>query len=103
MGVEFGLYSGSVRSGSGPVRVQFGNLFGFGINSNLHSFEIMLILPKIDFSIVLCGIIYFIFDRKFDTTFDYLDRKFKKNPLISEINKTVIKAGYIFALPFSFR
>lgn len=43
------------------------------------------------------GIIYFIFDRKFDTTFEYLDEKFKKNPLISEINKTVLKAGYIFA------
>ncbi len=43
------------------------------------------------------GIIYFIFDRKFDTTFEYLDTKFKKNPLISEINKTVMKAGYIFA------
>ncbi|MFZ4741920.1 MAG: 2-oxoacid:acceptor oxidoreductase subunit alpha [Bacteroidales bacterium] len=43
------------------------------------------------------GIIFFIFDRKFDTTFEYLDTKFKKNPLISEINKTVMKAGYIFA------
>ncbi|MFZ4412894.1 MAG: 2-oxoacid:acceptor oxidoreductase subunit alpha [Bacteroidales bacterium] len=43
------------------------------------------------------GIIFFIFDRKFDTTFDYLDKKFKKNPLVSEINKTVMKAGYIFA------
>ncbi|MFZ4402021.1 MAG: 2-oxoacid:acceptor oxidoreductase subunit alpha [Bacteroidales bacterium] len=43
------------------------------------------------------GIIYFIFDRKFDTTFEYLDKKFKKNPLVSEINKTVMKAGYIFA------
>ncbi len=43
------------------------------------------------------GIIYFIFDRKFDTTFEYLDDKFKKTPLISEINKTVLKAGYIFA------
>jgi 2-oxoglutarate ferredoxin oxidoreductase subunit alpha len=43
------------------------------------------------------GIIFFIFDRKFDTTFEYLDIKFKKNPLISEINKTVMKAGYIFA------
>ena len=43
------------------------------------------------------GIVYFIFDRKFDTTFEYLDNKFKKNPIISEINKTVMKAGYIFA------
>jgi 2-oxoglutarate ferredoxin oxidoreductase subunit alpha len=43
------------------------------------------------------GVIYFIFDRKFDITFDYLDKKFKKNPLISEINKCVMKAGYIFA------
>jgi len=43
------------------------------------------------------GIIYFIFDRKLDTTFEYLDRKFKKNQIISEINKNVLKAGYIFA------
>ncbi len=43
------------------------------------------------------GIIYYIFDRKFDSTFEYLDIKFEKNPLISEINKTVMKAGYIFA------
>ena len=43
------------------------------------------------------GIIYLFFDRKFDTTFEYLDKKFKKNPLVSEINKTVMKAGYIFA------
>ncbi len=43
------------------------------------------------------GMIYFIFNRDFDTTFKYLDVKFKKNPLISEINKTVIKSGYIYA------
>jgi 2-oxoglutarate ferredoxin oxidoreductase subunit alpha len=43
------------------------------------------------------GIIFYIFNRSFDQTFKVLDTKFKKNPLISEINKTVIKAGYSYA------
>lgn len=43
------------------------------------------------------GIIFYIFNRSFDQTFKVLDQKFKKNPLISEINKTVIKAGYSYA------
>ncbi len=43
------------------------------------------------------GIIYYIFNRDFDTTFKFLDTKFKKKPGVAEINKTVIKAGFSYA------
>ncbi|MEI6820452.1 MAG: 2-oxoacid:acceptor oxidoreductase subunit alpha [Bacteroidota bacterium] len=43
------------------------------------------------------GVIYYIFNRDFDTTFKLLDAKFKKKPGVAEINKTVIKAGYSYA------
>ncbi len=43
------------------------------------------------------GIIYYIFNRDFDTTFKFLETKFKKNPLVVEVNKTVIKAGFSYA------
>ena len=43
------------------------------------------------------GIIYYIFNRDFATTFKFLDTKFKKKPGVAEINKTVIKAGFSYA------
>lgn len=43
------------------------------------------------------GIMYFLFNRTFDTTFSFLETKFKKKPIVVEANKKVIIAGYNYA------
>lgn len=44
------------------------------------------------------GIVYYIFNRKFDTTMNYIGKKFsKKNAHLIEANKVVMAAGYTFA------
>ncbi|MBI5219156.1 MAG: 2-oxoacid:acceptor oxidoreductase subunit alpha [Bacteroidia bacterium] len=43
------------------------------------------------------GMVYYIFSRTFDTTFNYLDKKFAKNPQLIEANKIIIKAGFEYA------
>lgn len=43
------------------------------------------------------GIMYHLFSWKFDTTFDYFDKKFKKKPDVILANKTVLEAGFSYA------
>ncbi|HBX51066.1 MAG: MFS transporter [Bacteroidetes bacterium RIFOXYA12_FULL_35_11] len=43
------------------------------------------------------GMVLYIFNRTFNTTFDYLDKKFAKKPQMIEANKMVIKAGFDYA------
>jgi len=43
------------------------------------------------------GVMFFIFNRKFETADDFFEKKFKKNPLVVESNKKILRAGYIFA------
>ncbi len=43
------------------------------------------------------GVLYSIFDKPFDYTHDFLDKKFKKNPIVVETNRRVLKAGADFA------
>lgn len=40
------------------------------------------------------GLLFFLFDRKFDTTFAYLEKKFKKKPVIISLNKAILEAGF---------
>ena len=42
------------------------------------------------------GMIFFIFDKKLDHTFAYLERKFAKKPEIVEANKAVLRAGVAY-------
>lgn len=43
------------------------------------------------------GVVYFIFNRNFDTTLSYLSKKFSKKSQLIEANKVVMTAGYTFA------
>lgn len=43
------------------------------------------------------GITYYLFNRKFEPTDAFFERKFGKNPIIVEANKKVLRAGYIYA------
>lgn len=42
------------------------------------------------------GFIYWIYDRKLETTIEFINRKFAKNQLIAEANLRALKAGYNF-------
>jgi 2-oxoglutarate ferredoxin oxidoreductase subunit alpha len=43
------------------------------------------------------GIVYYLFDRDYTKTFSFFEEKFKKNPLVVEANKTVLREGYNYA------
>lgn len=43
------------------------------------------------------GMVYWLFHRPLDFTEKFFESKFKKNPVIMEANKIVLKAGYYFA------
>jgi len=43
------------------------------------------------------GIVFYLFNRPLDYTFDFFEIKFKNSPLIIEANKRVLKAGYNYA------
>ncbi len=43
------------------------------------------------------GIVLYLFNRKLDSTNAFFEEKFKSNPLIVDVNKKVLKAGFIFA------
>ena len=43
------------------------------------------------------GIMFYIFDRKFDTAFRFIERKFSKKPIVVDVNKKVLQAGYNYA------
>lgn len=43
------------------------------------------------------GVMFFLFNRDFDTADEFFDKKFKKNPLVIESNKKILRAGYNFA------
>ena len=43
------------------------------------------------------GIVFYLFDKKLETTFKFFEKKFKKNPQVVEANKAILKAGYIYA------
>lgn len=43
------------------------------------------------------GILYYLFNRDFDSTFKFFETKFKKNPLIVEVNKKMLMDGYNYA------
>jgi len=43
------------------------------------------------------GITYFLFNREFEPTDKFFERKFSKNPVVVEANKKVLRAGYIYA------
>jgi 2-oxoglutarate ferredoxin oxidoreductase subunit alpha len=42
------------------------------------------------------GLMYWMFDRPFETTIDYLERKFSRRPEILEANMIALKAGFAF-------
>ncbi len=46
------------------------------------------------------GVVYYIFNRKLDITFHLFEVKFKKRPIIIELNKAALQAGYDFAADF---
>ncbi len=43
------------------------------------------------------GMVFYLFNRTLDYTFDFFEIKFKKRPLIIEANKKVLQAGYNYA------
>jgi len=43
------------------------------------------------------GIMLYIFNRNFDTAFRFIEKKFRKKPLVVEVNKRVLQAGYNYA------
>lgn len=43
------------------------------------------------------GIMFYIFNRKFDSAFRFIENKFKSKPLIVDVNKKVLQAGYNYA------
>ncbi len=43
------------------------------------------------------GIVYWMFDRPMENTEKFFEKKFRKNPLVVEANKKVLKAGYNYA------
>ncbi len=43
------------------------------------------------------GITYFLFNREFEPTDKFFEKKFGKNPVIVEANKKVLRSGYIYA------
>lgn len=43
------------------------------------------------------GIVTYLFDQDMETTFKFIERKFKNNPSVQEINKTVLTTGYNYA------
>jgi 2-oxoglutarate ferredoxin oxidoreductase subunit alpha len=43
------------------------------------------------------GVMFFIFNRDFTSADEFFDKKFKKNPLVVESNKKILRAGYNFA------
>lgn len=43
------------------------------------------------------GIVLYLFNRELEKTNEYFERKFKKNPVIVEANKRVLRAGFNFA------
>ncbi len=43
------------------------------------------------------GIMFYIFNRKFETAFRFIENKFRKKPLVVEVNKRVLEAGYNYA------
>ncbi len=43
------------------------------------------------------GIMFYIFNRKFDSAFRFIENKFKSKPLVVELNKRVLQAGYNYA------
>jgi len=43
------------------------------------------------------GIMFFIFNRDFSSADEFFEQKFKKNPLVVEANKTILRAGFNFA------
>ena len=43
------------------------------------------------------GIMFFIFNRDFDSADDFFEQKFKKNPLVVESNKLILRAGFNYA------
>ncbi len=43
------------------------------------------------------GIMFYLFNRNFDTAFRFLETKFKKKPVLIEVNKKVLQAGYFYA------
>ena len=43
------------------------------------------------------GIVYYLFNRDLESTFKYLEIKFKKKPLLVEVNKISVKEGYNYA------
>jgi len=43
------------------------------------------------------GIMLYLFNRQFDTAFRFIEKKFRKKPLVVEINKRVLEAGYNYA------
>lgn len=54
------------------------------------------------------GMVYWLFDRPLDYTESFFEKKFKKNPVIVEANKAVLRAGYnyaetIEALPINYK
>jgi 2-oxoglutarate ferredoxin oxidoreductase subunit alpha len=43
------------------------------------------------------GIMFYIFNRSFDTAFRFIENKFRTKPLVVEVNKKVLRAGYNYA------
>jgi 2-oxoglutarate/2-oxoacid ferredoxin oxidoreductase subunit alpha len=43
------------------------------------------------------GMLYYMFNLPFDATKNYLDKKFKKNPILIEANMTVLQTGHNYA------
>lgn len=43
------------------------------------------------------GIMFYIFNRKFDSAYRFIENKFKSKPLVVDINKKVLQAGYNYA------
>lgn len=43
------------------------------------------------------GMLFYLFHRDFKSTFEFFEVKFKKNPLVVDMNKRVLKAGYSYA------
>lgn len=43
------------------------------------------------------GMLYYIFDKPLKYTFDFFEKKFKKNPVVLNANKIVLQSGYDYA------
>ena len=64
------------------------------VNTALENVDLPSKMKSRSTNMFALGILYWIYERKLDSTIDFLNQKFKSKPLIVEANTIALKAGY---------